>query len=239
MVEKKDGIKTESSAEKTEDNEKAIAYKQNKQLQWIFFLMIGVALILLIVPYITVHFFNTFEYGKLEFQKTKLGNLVFYSTKFPVMSLTGAVVGDYAVNFRNDPRTLDYIPVRVLNNTIQFVREGNKFSPVYITLNPYMKMCEDSVISMAGLSKFLGDSGLTIKSAYSDETYAKNNNATFRWCDSSQFDTVIVITDGKETSITEIDPHCYKIQFKDCEILQASEKFQLKILGDYAETLKR
>ncbi|MEK6872175.1 MAG: hypothetical protein AABX16_04700, partial [Nanoarchaeota archaeon] len=83
MVEKKDGIKTESSAEKTEDNEKAIAYKQNKQLQWIFFLMIGVALILLIVPYITVHFFNTFEYGKLEFQKTKLGNLVFYSTKFP------------------------------------------------------------------------------------------------------------------------------------------------------------
>lgn len=239
MAEKKDEMETEKSIEIVNNNEKVIAHKQNKQLQWIFFLMIGIVLILLIVPYIMIHFFNTFEYGKLEFQKTKLGDLVFYSTKFPVIGLTGAVVGEYAVNFRNDPRTLDYIPVTILNNTIQFVRDGNKFSPVYITLNPYMKMCEDSVISMAGLSRFLSDSNLNVRSAYSDIEYAKNNNATFRWCDSSQFDTVIVVTDGKETSITEIDPHCYKIQFKDCEILQASEKFQLKILADYAETFKR
>ena len=238
MKEKKDEVEKEDS-EKVVENQSTLANKQNKQMMWIVMLMIGVVLIILLVPYVMVHFFDTFEYEGLEFQKTKLGNLVFYSTKFPVMSLTGAVVGEYAVNFRNDPRTLGYIPVNVTNNTIRFVKEGDNFSPVYITLNPHMRICEDSVIGMAGLSRFLSDSGLKVQSAYSDKNYARENNATYRWCDTSQFDTVIFVTDGNETSITEIDSHCYQIQFKECEILQASEKFQLKILQDYSETFKR
>ncbi len=219
--------------EKTEKEDVVSIKKQNSQLKWALFLMISFLIIVIAVPYMQMNFINKFSYNGLTFQKTKIGELMFYSTKFPVISLTGETIGDYAVNLRNDPRKLGNVFTNVSNGTIRFAIDGEKFGTVYITLNPAMKICEDTVISMAGLSAFLGDSGLEVKSAYSDEAYAKQQNATYRWCDSSQFDTVIYVTDGEKTSIKEIDDNCYQIEFTNCEILQASEKFQLLILEEY------
>ncbi len=213
---------------------KKISDKENKQIMWALFLMISLIFIIIAVPYINSNFINKFDYKGLEFQKTRLGNLVFYSARFPVLGVTGQVLGNYAVNFRNDPRKLEDIKVNVTNDTIKFALDGKKFGTVYISLNPYMEKCEDSVISMAGLSKFLVDSSLTVKSAYTVKSYAEKNNWTHRWCDSSSFDTVIVVSNESENSITEIGESCYKISFKDCEILKTTEKFELFILEEYA-----
>ena len=57
---------------------------------------------------------------------------------------------------------------------------------------------------------------------------------TQRWCETGHFNTVIVVTEGDQTIINEIQDYCYEIQFKDCEILQATEKFMLIILEEYA-----
>ncbi|MBS3080024.1 hypothetical protein J4221_01005 [Candidatus Pacearchaeota archaeon] len=238
MKEIKEKIEDNQKNEDKEEVNEAIKKKQNSQMRFALFLMVAIIIIIVGVPYINNTFLNNFEYKGLEFQKTKLGDLVFYSSRFPVVTPTGKVIGNYAVNFRNDPRKLEDIKVNVSNNTIKFAVEGNKFSPVYISLNPYMEICEDSVISMAGLSKFLGDSGLQVSSAYTDKPFATKNNATYRWCDSSFFDTVIVVTDGNESSITEIMPNCYKLTFNDCRILEVSEKFQLSILEEYAFRFK-
>ena len=101
-----------------------------------------------------------------------------------------------------------------------------------------MKLCEDTTIALAGLSLFLGDSGLHVQSAFSDEKFAKLKNHTYRWCDSDNFDTVIYVTDGKETSIKEIDKGCYQLTFKECEVLEVSERFELEILKAYAKKFK-
>lgn len=224
--------------EDEKDNENNLK-KENRQIMWMMTLMTLIIIIVIMVPYVYNNFINKFDYNGLEFQKTKLGDLVFYSSKFPVVSGTGQVIGDYAVNLRNDPRELDDVIVNVTDNKIQFALEGNKFGTTYISLNPFMKMCEDTVISMAALSGFLGDSGLEVKSAYTDKAYARENNGTHRWCYDSGFDTVIIVTDGNETSITEIAPNCYKISYKDCEILKASERFELLILEEYADRFKK
>ena len=100
-----------------------------------------------------------------------------------------------------------------------------------------MKLCDNSVISMAALAGFLGDSGLVVKSAYTDKAYARDHNATARWCYDSSFDTVIIVTDGNESSIKEIAPDCYQLTFKECNVLQVSERFQLLILEDYAQRI--
>lgn len=234
--EEKNEAEKELIKKQDESLNQSVRTKQNNQLFWALFLMVSLVLILVAVPYINQHYINTFDYHGLTFQKTKMGELVFYSTQFPVVSGTGAVIGDYAVNLRTDPRVLaEEVVVNVTNDTIKFARDGKKFGEVYISLNPFMKLCDDSVISMAALAGFLGDSGLVVKSAYTDKAYARDHNTTARWCYDSGFDTVIIVTDGNESSITEIAPNCYQLMFKECNILHVSERFQLSILEEYAK----
>ena len=218
----------------TNDNDKT-NNKQNSQIKWIAILMISILLIIIIVPFVTQRFINTFDYKGLEFQKTKLGELTFFSTKFPVIDLTGNVIGTYSVNLRNDPRKLEYINVTTFtDNKIAFTLNRGAYNPLYITLNPFMEICDDSVISLATLSGYLKDSGLEIRTAYTDKAFARDNNSTHRWCDTSLFDTVLIVTDGKETTINEIENGCYELKFTNCEIQQVVEKFMLVTLEEYA-----
>jgi len=209
--------------------------KQNSQLRLAVFLMLAVLLIIVLIPYIKLKYIDKFKYNGLEFQKTKLGELVFYSAKFPVISTTGQVIGDYAVNLRNDPRDLEYVEINTTDNQIKFARNYGDFGTVYLSLGDQIADCEDSIIAMANLAGFLGDSGLEIKSAVLNKTYAQENNQTFINCWDSDINTVIKIQQSNKTSIKEAKENCYEINFKDCEILQASEKFQLLILGEYAD----
>lgn len=219
----------------SELEDKNLEYLQDKQVKWAVFFMVGVILIVVLFFVIKSNFIDRFDYKGLEFQKTQLGEIRFYSARFPIVSGTGKVIGDYAVNLRNDPRKLDYIPINTRTGKIEFALDGKKYGDVYISLNPFMEICEDSGIAVLTLSAFLRESGLNVKSAVTDKAYAKSNNLTQRWCDNSIFDTVIIVTNGNETSINEIYPNCYELKFKECEVLQVSEKFILIILEDYAK----
>jgi len=228
-----EGKEIENSNDFSEEN-KELEKIQNKQIKWAVFLMVAIVLIIVVVPFIKNNFIDKFDYKGLVFQKTQIGELVFYSSKFPVVSGTGQVIGDYAVNLRNDPRDLEYIPVNVTDEKIEFTVDRGKYGEVYISLNPFMEVCEDSGIALLALSGFLRDSALDVKSAVTDKAYARKHNLTQRWCHNSAFDTVILVTDGNETAINEIKPNCYELQFNNCEILQVSEKLMLNVLEQYA-----
>lgn len=219
--------------------EEDIKRKQNNQIKWAVFLMVGLIAIIVLVPYIKLNYLDRFEHKGLEFQKTKLGDLVFYSTEFPVVSGTGQITGSYSVNLRNDPRELEHIPVNISGDKIEFSVFKEKYGDVYISLYPFMDMCEDSGIALLTLAGFLRDSGLEISSGVTDKAYARDHNQTHKWC--TPFETVIVVadrgiyTEENETSITEIGTNCYELKFKDCEVMQVTEKFMLIILEEYAE----
>jgi len=229
----------DKNSEEIEKNE-GLKKKQSKQLIWAIFLMVSIILIIVAVPFIKTNFMDKFEYHGMSFQKTKLGDLVFYSVRFPVVSGTGQVIGDYSINFRNDPRKLDKIPVNTEEGKIQFSSAGSSYNPVYITINPFMESCGDTVIAMATLAGFLRDSGLEVSSAVTDKAYSRDNNLTHRWCDTAGFDTVIVInnndwySEGNATEINELDKNCYEIKFNNCEIMPATERFILVQLEEYA-----
>ncbi|MEK6872891.1 MAG: hypothetical protein AABW90_02680 [Nanoarchaeota archaeon] len=233
--------KTENINNETagEQNDKDLEEIQNKQIKMAVFFMIGVILILVLVFFIKGNFIDKFNYKGLVFQKTQLGDIMFYSTRFPVVEVTGQVIGDYAINLRNDPRKLAFISINTTNEKIEFAIDKGKYDPVYISLNPFMKNCEDSGLALLELSGFLKDSGLEVRSSVTDKAYAEANNLIQRWCYNSAFDTVIIITSGNITTINEIAPNCYEIVFKECEILQASERFMLVVLEDYASRFKR
>jgi len=224
----------ESSGDDFLGENKELDEIQNRQIKWAVYLMIGVILIIVVVPFINNNFINKFNYGGLVFQKTSLGDLVFYSTKFPVVKSTGQVIGDYAINFRNDPRELEYIDVNVGGDRIKFVQiAGRGFTTTYLSLDPFMRVCEDSGIALLNLAGFLRDSGLEIKSAVINEDYAKENNEKYMTCETSRSNTVIMIKEGDESAIKEVGKNCYEIIFNECEILQVSEKFMLIILEEY------
>ena len=231
---KEDNKKGTSKINIDEDN-KDIEGIQNKQIKWSVFLMVSIIFIIVVVPFINNNFINKFDYNGLTFQKTQLGDLIFYSTRFPVVRVTGQIVGDNAINLRNDPRDLEYIPVNVTNDRIDFVRSRSRYAPVYIALDPFMDVCEDTGIALIALSGFLRDSGLEVKSAVIDKDYAKENNQTHRVCDTAEYDTLIIIRVGNQTTINEIQPNCYEMRFNNCEILQVSEKFILTILKEYVD----
>ncbi|MBT7237721.1 hypothetical protein HN865_02580, partial [Candidatus Woesearchaeota archaeon] len=147
------------------------------------------------------------------------------------------VTGDYSVNFRVDPRELDKIPVRVPDNRITFIQRSiGGYNPVYLTFNSDLKLCEDTSIALMNLAGFLRDSGLEVVSASTNQTYAEENDMKYKDCDSSKqaMDTIIKITEGDETAINQLHNNCYEIQFKDCEILEGSERFMLAMLEEYA-----
>ena len=233
--------KTEiTETEPIKDIDKDLDIIQNQQIKWAVFLMASIVLIIVLVPYIKINFIDKFEYKGLVFQKTKLGEITFYSSKFPIVQgITGRVLGEYAVNLRNDPRKLEYIPVNTTNRKINFATDVGGYGPVYISLNPFMKTCEDTGIALLTLSGFLRDSGLKVNSAVTDIAYAKANNLTQRWCHNDRFDTVIIYTDGNETSINEINENCYEVKFNNCEVMQATEKLMLTILEEYTSQFKK
>jgi hypothetical protein len=235
-VEMEESLKEEDKSKDEEIPKKeGIEELQDVQTKWMVLLMLGVILVIVVVPFVTKNYINTFEYNGFEFQKTKLGDLIFYSARFPVISGTGNVIGTYAVNLRNDPRDLEGIPVNTRDEKIYFAIDGEKFGTTYISLNPFMEMCEgDVVISMATLSGFLKDSGFEVIPAYTDKAFARDNNVLQRWCHDDMFDTVFVVTDGNTTSITEIGNHCYELQFNNCEVIEVTEKLILTVLKEYA-----
>jgi len=208
---------------------------QNKQLIWIIVLMASVLLIIILVPFIKGNFIDKFIYAKLDFQKTKLGDLKFYSTRIPVFG-NDKLIGFYSMNFRKDPRESDKIEIDVDKDLITF----KKNSTVYITIDPHMNFCEDNTIALINLAGFLRDFGnKEVKSAVSDKKYAEDNNLTYATCENNPKDSVIEIASGEKNIIKKTGEGCYLMVYKDCDTLDVTEKFMLMILENYMKTVDR
>jgi len=222
----------ENSEEGSELIDPNLKKKQNKQLFLIGIVMIIIIAVFLIVPVIIKNYNSNFNYNNLKFQKTKLKDITLYSTNIPIMDNYGKLKNLYSISFRNDPRVLKNIPVdkRVdESGGIKFIERNI----VFISINPNMTACPDNSLALFNLGSFLTDSGLTVKSSFTDASYANKTNSLYITCDYSQDHTVIKITNGNETRIKQERTNCYEIVYKDCEITQATERFELRMIEDY------
>lgn len=212
--------------------------KQNKQIMWLVFLMTAIILIIILAPHISYNLFDKFKYNNLEYSKTKVGDIEFFSTKIPLtktIPVTGAFIGkddisgSFDLNLRNDPRKLEYISVNIPNNTVTF--RGDK---VYITMNTEDEPCDQNVIAAVSITNFLIEfAGKNVIGAVTDINYSKELNIPYIVCENDSYSTVIYLKEGKETRIDKISPTCYELTYENCEILEVSEKFILTILEGY------
>jgi len=205
---------------------------------WAIVLMASIILIILLVPFIVGNFINKFVYLNLDFQKTKLGDIFFYSTRVPIINEQEDIVDSYSMNFRNNPKKLEKIEFSHPNDVdyVYFKKE----EVVYISLNPEMEPCEDTTIALIPFAGFLRDfAKQNVSSAVSDEDYANSTGIPYVTCENSVNNTVLYINSGAKTEIKKSARNCYELIYNDCEITKVTEKFTLLVLEKYMSYFTR
>lgn len=212
---------------------KHLKQKQNSQLKWAILIMIISLVMVMIIPQIYNYFFKKFDYNSIEFEKTYMGKIVFYSASIPLVNNQGQIYSNYLAKFREDPRTLNYIKINLSEeNTVNFI----KTKPVYVSMDDNLPKCPDNLIAVVDLAAFLnGFGGFNVKGALNNKTAANETKVAYVNCENSPNNTVIRIRTANETTITQVGPNCYELKYKECEINKVTEKFSLVILDRYMD----
>lgn len=193
-------------------DEKEALKKQNKQTKWVFIVMALILVSVFLIPYI-IGKSREFNYAGLEFKKILFDKLPLYHARIPLASITGDVVSNYNLYLRNDPRELEYIPIK---GEIKLLKD------VVLTFNPEM-VCKNEIIASTSVVGFirgassanlipgtLNKSGVTSKLAYAN-------------CDSHN-QTTLIFDLGNKTEIIRERTNCYRIYVANCEIVEAAER---------------
>jgi hypothetical protein len=126
---------------------------------------------------------------------------------------------------RNDPREND-VPVE---GKIEF----QKGKIVYLSVNGTgLTECPMSNMAVAGLSSFLTNNLLQVKGATPDEVEAGKTGLRYVPCSAFPDNPKILIQRGDETKIKRAGNSCYVISINNCEVLEATEKFQVQAILD-------
>lgn len=225
--------KREKSVKKAEKAVEINKHKEKKQQELHTNIVIGVIIgliILLIAVIFLINASNKFTYLGISFNKIRYGEIILYSANVPVLDSSGKLAGYMTVDFRNDPRKLR--DINVTTNGIKFLKNAT----TYISVDPLTEKCDDSGIAIISFGRtFLQGAGISASLGSINETHAKAQNLPLITCQNSTKNTVIIIKNSTKTSITQPETNCYEINFKDCEILRAIEKFQLEVLREYRE----
>ncbi|MEK6885968.1 MAG: hypothetical protein AABX17_03315 [Nanoarchaeota archaeon] len=217
-------VQKEKSEEKT--NLKTNFFKENS----IVFGTIIVVAVIVIAALLIIRTANHFEYNGVEFNKRNSGDIVLYTAKIPVEDYYGNILEYRQVDFRNKPQALEGInmyngTIKILDADLTYISYGN------------LNSCEDTILAGADLGIFLATIGVDYKAAVDDITYKNSTNTPYVNCNTNPLNTVIYIHSGNETKITKRMLSCYDIQYKDCDILPAVEKFELTMLEQYMDRI--
>lgn len=211
---------SKNSSENTEKN----IEKQGKEIKWVL-LVGGIIVFVALFGVWIMEESRTFDYGGLSFHKEMFGKIPLY-----VAPVSGYGVNGLPINFnlalRYDPRKLN-IPV---NGTINFLKEGDK----YVSIDTKgIEPCDNSTLSTAKLGMFLSNIGVKITSAVTDRKVAKEINKSYIDCSTNPENTIIMLISGNETKIEQnkYNQNCYTIMYKDCEVLQVVERFEMAFMA--------
>ena len=216
--------------EKKETKRESNFWKENMGIIITIAVIVGAIIIgLLIYKYNT-----SFEYNGVPFMKRYYGNLLFYTARIPVQDYYGNIIEYQLVDFRNDPRELGK-KVNISDDlAIKFLEERT----TYLSFLENQLKCENNGLAAANFAIFLRDViKIKYKAGVANETEANESNVPYVTCENSATNTVIYIHQGDETKITKRIASCYDVEFKDCEILEALERFELKVLEQYMNGL--
>jgi len=220
------------AVEETTEQKKGKEVKKLEKQGWIVASIAAGIIIIVLCAFFYAQSSNHFKYIGLDFEKTRMGEIILYRTNVPIIK-NNALTELLTIDFRNNPKSLENIDVNLISEKIKLL--SNNLT--YISYNKSLKICEDNGLAAANLGGFLFQIGINAKGVIDDIDYINNTNLLYANCNTNPYNSVIYITNGDETKIEQTNVNCYKIIVKDCEILKATEKFQLELVEEYMHTL--
>lgn len=236
-MEKKDKINSEIKINNKEKEEKNIKEDKNEEVNpeldkkayrqtAYFFGILGFLLVALFAGAWVNYESKKFDYLGYTFQKENFGEIPIYST-----TITGYGVNGMPMNFklilRNNPTKID-IPIQ---GNIKFLKN----SPVYLSINSSQELegCGDG-IALISFGYFMTGLGFSLKTAAPSEELAQKGNQEFVDCKNTPDSTVLILTSGNQTKITQSDqnPNCYILSVNKCETIPLMEKFEIATLAN-------
>ncbi|MBU0907411.1 MAG: hypothetical protein KKD18_02515 [Nanoarchaeota archaeon] len=223
--------------EKDEPSAQEKLSKIDKQLYWIFGIMVLVIAIFLVRVY-WAEDTGVIKYDGITFQKQMLGEIPLYQFAYStnkIAMVSGRAVATSSkatVNMylRNNPLDLRDIPVE--GGKIEYLPVDKK---IYIVLSASPDLlCDYGPIAMGQLSSFLNQNGFKMGVGISDEDKAKEQNMDYVTCEEYQDNMVLSFEAGSETKIIR-NGNCYTLMVSDCRILPVAEKFIVQTLVDAKE----
>lgn len=190
----------------------------NKILRNIF-IILGVIFLLIFGGKFVLESIRHIEYSEVDFKIVREHNLIFYNTVIPIYSKEGKHLADYNFYLRKDPRKLE---------AIEFDGELNLKKIAVINMTDDFKCDGDGVIGLANLIKLYDVIGSKI---------VRDENSTT--CDSEGKYMFLNVLPAEETKIEKTGPACYELQVKDCEILNATERFMVETFIEVNSMLKQ
>lgn len=216
-------------------NEKTQNAREKNANLW-FYLILGIITGTVILYFVFSVFFanmgyffnkeSKFEYKNLTFYIEDLQGLTLYHYAYSSQAENG-VVYDNNLYLRTDPR----------KNNISV--EGKLLfgvnSTVYLTMNTSgLLNCPSIQRDASIIPFFLATNSLNTLIGLADETEAKTSNISYITCDKYPNSDVISIKAGNETKISK-NNNCFAITIANCELLEASEKFEVQTIIDTQE----
>ena len=198
-------------------------FKFNKNLVTLISILVIIVL-LIVAGFVYKERSSKFVYNGIPFEKEYYGQLLFYTSKFSLVDSNNQLLKSFEIDFRNDPRKIKNINV---DGTVSLQFLPN--TKTYIVDNNIQAGCEDAGISFINLARFFSTLGFDVKGAVANIS-ASNNQTPYITCENSPNNNVILLQNGEENSITQTADNCYELTFKDCDILQVTEKFELVVL---------
>jgi hypothetical protein len=196
--------------------------KNERQLRLILIIM-GVVILAIAAAYYIASSLNKFSYGGLNFEKINYDQLVLFHSKMPILNQQGGILAYYNIYLRTDPRKTN-VPI---TGAIKLM------SNVKVSLEPGTEDCSDNGIAGATLGTLFQAAGITPTSGTTDKAAADEKQTNYITCADSTNSTVIIIRKGNSTEINQESRNCYSINFKNCEIMVAVERF---VVGSIANS---
>lgn len=221
-IEKKDLEEKESSSETNNGEEKV----NEKKVEWQLLKIVGFFTFLVLVFFVSSEIFKEMkevEYEGLTFTKGKFGEIEAYH--YPYYYEKDQRLINYNLFVRNNPAE-NKIPVE--GDKIEF--DSKRY--VHVTIDSKnLAECEQSILAVADITNFLTGNGIRVESGNMDEEIAERTGNKYVTCENEPDRKVIEIFKGDETKIN-INGNCYEISVNNCEVLQATEKFEVQSLID-------
>jgi hypothetical protein len=206
-------------SEKTEKKDNT-----DKRMLIYAFVIIGIIVVLLGIVIVN-QMSNSVSYAGLDFKKTLQNNVEVYATTVVIKTQANGqnLIKNMTFYFRNNPKGIrldksDEEDIHLLWRNL-----------IYVSLAEPLPKCTDTFESLYDFSAFLTIYGVQVKGALSNESFVKDGFPLIN-CQNSTNNTVIMIGAGNYTGYEKIQPNCYQITYRDCEISKATEGFSLRLL---------